>query len=333
MNVVRTTLSLFREHPILVIFDVTRLCNERCRMCNIWRTKSDDMSCEEIAAVAKHLAKSGVSYVHIQGGDPTMRTDLLDVVDVFNHVKIKPTVITNGILLKGRLAEGLADRHCNVSVSLDTLNPETFQYIRGVDKLDEVITNISNAPKVRHGNWSIGCTITGLSNLEEIKALEQFSADNNFMFAIRPYVHTLGNAGKEDDKLVYHDIPRTVEIFEYMRDRARRNNYIASVIYDEGIRYVKGEPFPICDALRRSMVMSPKGLIAPCIEFTGESVPFEEAFLQKEKWFEKCAQCNEKSPCFYNDVREIGILWREKWRILTHFPQIVGQMIKYGNFF
>jgi MoaA/NifB/PqqE/SkfB family radical SAM enzyme len=299
------------------------------------------MTPDEIKVVAAKLAKSGVSYVHLQGGDPTMRGDILEIVDIFNAVKIKPTFITNGILLKDRLAEGLATRHCNVSVSLDTLDRETFAYIRGVDKLETVVQNIENAPKNHKGNWSIGCTITGLSTLEEIKRLEEFSAKNNFMFAVRPYVHNLGNAGKEDERLVYGANCEAVPIFEYMINKARKNNYIASLIYDEGLRYVKkimsgeggGGDFPVCDALRRSLVMSPRGLFAPCIEFTGESDAYERVLAQKKVWFARCRQCNTKTPCFYNDVREIGILWRKKWRVFMHFPAIIKQMITYGNFF
>jgi hypothetical protein len=78
-----------------------------------------------------------------------------------------------------------------------------------------------------------------LSTLDEIKRLEEFSAENNFMFAIRPYVHNLGNAGKEDERLVYRDIDKAVGIFEYMLDKSRKNNYIASLIYEEGLRYVE----------------------------------------------------------------------------------------------
>jgi MoaA/NifB/PqqE/SkfB family radical SAM enzyme len=302
-------------------------------MCNIWKPKSDDMSCDEIAEIAKTLAHAGVSYVHLQGGDPTMRKDLLEIVDIFNKVKIKPTVITNGILLKEKLAEGLAGRHCNVSVSLDSLNPEIYRYIRGVDKLDTVIENVRNAPVHRNGNWSLATTVTGLSTIEEIKGLERFASDNNFMYAIRPYVHTLGTAGREDDRLVYHNIEQTVDIFRYMRDRARENNYLASILYEEGIRYVRGEPFPICDAMRRSMVMSPLGLFAPCIEFTDKSEELSRMFSQKKIWLERCSRCNDNTPCFYNDVREIGILWKRKWKILPHFFTIISQMIKYGNFF
>jgi MoaA/NifB/PqqE/SkfB family radical SAM enzyme len=327
------------EKPILVIFDVTRLCNERCRMCNIWRAKSDDMTPDEIRVMAKRLAQNGISYVHLQGGDPTMRGDILEIIDIFNAVKIKPTFITNGILLKGELAAGLAKRHCNVSVSIDTLDRETFTYIRGVDKLETVIENIENAPSQRKGNWSIGCTITGLSTLEEIKRLEEFSAKNNFMFAVRPYVHNLGNAGKEDERLVYGGNCEAVAIFEYMINKARRNNYIASLIYDEGLRYVKKvmggvENFHVCDALRRSLVMTSNGFFAPCLEFADEALPLENLLKNRKTWLTRCVNCNLKTPCFYNCTREIGILWRRKWQALIHFPEIIRQMmLEYGNFF
>jgi hypothetical protein len=122
-----------------------------------------------------------------------------------------------------------------------------------------------------------------------------------------------------------------------MRNKARKNNYIASLIYDEGLRYVRkvtggGGDFHVCDALRRSIVMSPQGLFAPCIEFTNESQPMDNLLKHKEMWFARVASCNKSTPCFYNCVREIGILWHKKWQVFMHFPAIIGQMIKYGNF-
>ncbi|GMO27281.1 MAG: GTP 3',8-cyclase MoaA [Termitinemataceae bacterium] len=334
VNIFKLSYSILKERPILLIFDVTHLCNQRCRMCNIWRPKSDDMSLQEIKDMAKVLADFGICYVFLQGGDPTVRKDLLSIVDIFLDAGIKPTVITNGILLKGEIASGLAGRPCNVAISLDTLNKKTFNMIRGVDAIDTVIDNIKAAAKLKkHGNWALTTTITELASLEDVKALERFANDNGYMYAIRPYIHTTETAGKSDDSLSYKDITRIVEIFQYMQSRARKKNYLASLIYDEHIAYIKGEPQKMCDALCRSMVMSPKGLFAPCIEFTGVSMPLQEMLEQKKIWLERCKECNKRTPCFYNDAREIGILWRKKWKVFLNLPNVVMQMIKYGNFF
>jgi MoaA/NifB/PqqE/SkfB family radical SAM enzyme len=326
---------MFRRRPILLIFDVTRRCNQRCRMCNIWRERSEDMSLEEIRIKAEMLRDRGMGYVFLQGGEPTLRPDLVEIVDVFSACGIKPTVITNGILLQGTLPEQLAARRCNVAVSLDSMNPDIFKQIRGVDAFAKVTENIREASKIkqRGGNWAVTSTITAVSTLKDIQALESFAAECGFMYAIRPYIHVSGAAGKRDDALAYGDTAPIVEIFAYMRDRARTSNYLASVVYDEHIRYVRREPQPMCDALTRSIVMSPRGDFAPCIEFTGESAPLGEMYSKKDEWIRRCAECNRETPCFYNDAREIGILWRKKLHLALSFPRIIMQMIRYGNFF
>jgi molybdenum cofactor biosynthesis enzyme MoaA len=304
-------------------------------MCNIWRTESEDMSVDEIGIMAERLRDQGVGYVFLQGGEPTLRQDLVGIVDGFLARGIKPTVITNGILLRGDLSQQLAARPCNVTVSLDSMNPESFKRIRGVGAFAKVIKNIREAAKIRKrkGNWAITSTITALSTLEDVQAVERFATECGFMYAIRPYSHVTGVAGKYDDGLAYRETAPIVAIFEYMRDRARQTNFLASLVYDEHIRYVCKEPQPMCDALTRSIVMSPKGGFSPCIEFTGESASLEEMYAKKAEWLERCAECNRNTPCFYNDAREIGILWRKKWRLIPALPRIVTQMIRYGNFF
>lgn len=293
------------------------------------------MPLAEIAVKARELRRGGVGYVFLQGGEPTLRADLLDIVDIFLNEEIKPTVITNGILLHDRLATELAARQCNVAISLDTLDRDTFTLIRGVDKLSEVRENIEKAATIRprNGNWSITTTITELSSIEEVRRLEQFTHDLGYMYAIRPYVHVAGTAGRKDDLLAYREGERIAKIFEYMRDRARENNYLASVVYDEHINYVRGRPQPMCDALQRSMVMSPAGLFSPCIEFSGEPAGLAEMLARRKEWLERCRNCNRETPCFYNDAREIGILWRKKWRLALAAPRIIRQILRYGNFF
>jgi MoaA/NifB/PqqE/SkfB family radical SAM enzyme len=293
------------------------------------------MNIEQIAEKSHILHKFGVRYVFLQGGEPTLRPDLIKIIDLFLKQEIKPTVITNGILLKDKLAEELALRTCNVAVSLDTLDADTFKIIRGVDQLATIKENVEKASKIcgKHGNWALTTTVTELSTMEEIKNLESFANDNGFMYAIRPYIHTTGTAGKTDDVLMYKDINRIVKIFEYMQGRATKNNYLASLVYGEHIKYIKGEKQPQCDALRRSMVMSPKGDFSPCIEFTSKPEKLSIMFARRKDWLSQCKKCNAETPCFYNDAREIGIIWRYKWKIALALPQILRQMKKYGNFF
>ena len=334
---IRTAKNLLLGRPILAIFDVTRLCNQRCPMCNIWKTKSDDMSLERIVELADELQRFGVGYVFLQGGEPTIRGDIVQIIDVFIERGIKPTLITNGLLLTDAFAAEIAARKCNLSISLDSMKPEIYERIRGTDKLEQVLGNIQSIAKIkkRGGNWAITSTITKLSALDDIKALDDFSREHGFMYAIRPYIFVSGTAGRKEDGLVY-TYDDVAEIFEYISAQAKKENYLAFIIYREHIAYLQGKPMLECDAMKRSFLLKENGCFAPCIEYPGVEVTLGgfAAYRKQQKRHQALfRKCNKETPCFYNDAREIGVLLRRIPDILLHFPQIVRQMIKLGNFF
>lgn len=332
---IRAAKNMIQKKPILTIFDVTKLCNQRCPMCNIWKSKSNDMEIDEIKERVDELRKFGIGYVFLQGGDPLVRKDIIQIVDIFLKAGIRPTIITNGILLNPKTAEEIARRECNLAISIDSFIPERYAVLRGTDTLGRVKKNIEAIDylKGRHkGNWSITTTVTKMTELKDVKAIRKYAYQHGFMYAIRPYITVSGTAGKKDEKLVY-DYQDVLDIFDYMLKRARKENYFASLIYEEHINYIMGKKMPECDALNYSFLMKETGDIAPCIEFPDKKVDLRGFKDSKKKYKKMLDQCNCSTPCFYNDAREIGFLWRKKWKILCHFPSVIRQMRRYGNFF
>ncbi len=331
----RVVRNLVMKRPILTIFDVTKLCNQRCPMCNIWKTKSEDMSLAQIEERAAALEKFGAGYVFLQGGDPLVRRDIVGIIDTFISHGIRPTVITNGILLTPELAEKIAARPCNLAISIDSLIPERYAVLRGVDTLrmvKENIAKISHLKGKHKGNWSITTTVTKMTEFDDVMDMMNYAYENGFMYAVRPYIVVSGTAGKKDEKLAYEqgDI---LGVFDYMLSRAKKENFFASLIYKEHINYIKGKKMPRCDALNYSFLMKETGQVAPCIEFPNEPVELERFGAAKKKYQAMLDKCNCETPCFYNDAREIGFLWRKKWLVLLNFVKVIRQMRRYGNFF
>ncbi|MCI8455426.1 MAG: radical SAM protein [Lachnospiraceae bacterium] len=331
----RVILNILQKKPILTIFDVTKLCNQRCPMCNIWKNTSVDMNLREIEERAKELHHFGIGYVFLQGGEPLIRKDILQIVDIFLKYGIRPTIITNGILLTPQLAKEIAKRECNLAISIDSLEKEKYTVLRGVNTLERVINNIEALDFLQgkhRGNWSITTTVTKMTTLADVKRLRKFAYRHGFMYAIRPYIHVNGTAGKKDERLVYA-YKDVLEIFYYMLARSKKENFLAYLIYQEHISYIQGRPMPECDALNYSFLMKENGRLAPCIEFSNIEVTLKE-FRRQKKQHKACLdRCNASTPCFYNDAREIGFLVRKKWTILRHVPALVRQMKRYGNFF
>jgi len=293
------------------------------------------MSLEDIKRHATELSKFGVGYVFLQGGDPLVRRDIISIIDIFLEQGIRPTVISNGILLDEKIAEEIAGRNCNLAISIDSMIPERYALLRGVNTLDRVKENIERIGylKGKHkGNWSVTTTVTKMTELSDVKDIMDFAYKHGFMYAIRPYITVSGTAGKKDEKLVY-EYEDVLDIFTYMYERAKKENYFAALIYEEHMKYIRGNRMPECDAMNYSFLMKETGALAPCIEFPDKRVSLKHFKECKAKYKSLLDKCNCENPCFYNDAREIGFLWRKKWRVLAHVPTVVRQMIKYGNFF
>jgi len=124
---------------------VTDRCNIRCSYCmpeNVtFLPKSEVLRFEEIERVVRVAAGLGVDKLRLTGGEPLVRRDLpvliRSLVEVPGIVDVGLT--TNGILL-APMAQRLRDAGLRrINVSLDTMNPETFERITRRPGFEKVI--------------------------------------------------------------------------------------------------------------------------------------------------------------------------------------------------
>ncbi len=99
--------------PLSVIVQVTKRCNFDCSFCSEI-LPIPDPTLAELQTMRDHLA--GVSRVFLSGGEPLLRRDFLDVVDIFaGHVIGVPTNATRGL----SHARGMAGKVAFVNVGLE----------------------------------------------------------------------------------------------------------------------------------------------------------------------------------------------------------------------
>lgn len=122
-----------------VIFFVTSRCNARCRTCFYHEelNRPGDLSFEEIVRVSETMPQ--VTDLWLSGGEPTLRHDAAEIVDLFvrNNGVRRLIVPTNG-LIKERAQELVAhalgthpELHLYLNVALDGYG-ETHDRVRGV---------------------------------------------------------------------------------------------------------------------------------------------------------------------------------------------------------
>jgi MoaA/NifB/PqqE/SkfB family radical SAM enzyme len=101
-------LSIMRHHSFdMLIFFVTGHCNAKCRHCFYWRNlgpTQDGIPLENIKRLAESMSPFRI--LLFSGGEPTLRSDLPQLVEVFrrNNQIQSASIPTNG-LLPNRIAE------------------------------------------------------------------------------------------------------------------------------------------------------------------------------------------------------------------------------------
>ena len=113
---------------------VTDRCNLRCQYCMpeedyVWLARENILQFEEVGALVDVFADLGVDKVRLTGGEPLLRRDLADLVQLLaRKPRIRDLALTtNGVLLAEHAPAPRAAGLHRVTVSLDTLRPERFR--------------------------------------------------------------------------------------------------------------------------------------------------------------------------------------------------------------
>lgn len=124
---------------------ITDRCDLRCRYCMPEGCDKVSMSqiltYEEIVRICRAVSELGISRIKITGGEPFVRlgcTDLIREIKALRGIE-EVTVTTNGQTLE-RYIDELKDAGVDgINISLDTLDPERFEYITGRGKLEKTL--------------------------------------------------------------------------------------------------------------------------------------------------------------------------------------------------
>jgi len=114
---------LSRERPYLqtLICEVTQRCNHACPYCyNVWHAESraphgpyprgESDTQRTLALLNKALDETRCGHVTLTGGEPLLRSDLLQIVDLLAERNVHVTLISNGHLLTEERTLDLIER-------------------------------------------------------------------------------------------------------------------------------------------------------------------------------------------------------------------------------
>ena len=127
----------------------------------------------------KAASSIGAKKVKITGGEPLVRTDIVDVVEACSRHFREVSLTTNGVFLGGLAAPLREAGLARVNISLDTLDDETYQKITGRDNLPETLEGIEAASQAGFQSMKLNAVVLNGLNHAELEALTQFSSEKN----------------------------------------------------------------------------------------------------------------------------------------------------------
>ncbi|NOZ42200.1 MAG: GTP 3',8-cyclase MoaA [Alphaproteobacteria bacterium] len=161
---VRLTDKYHREFPYLRL-SVTDVCNFRCEYClpNGYHRSHRPavLTREEIRRLVTVFAELGVWKIRLTGGEPSVRKDFTEIIDMVAHIPgITTTAFTtNGYRLLANAQKWQDAGVTNLNISVDSLDPARFKKITGHDRLTEILAGIEKSLELGYGSIKVNVVL------------------------------------------------------------------------------------------------------------------------------------------------------------------------------
>jgi len=188
---------------------VTDRCNFRCRYCMPeegmqWMDREELLTFEEITRCVAVFAGLGVDKIRLTGGEPLMRKDMHRLVNMIANVPgIRDIAMTtNGFFLKDQAAALKQAGLHRINVSLDSLDPKTFEVMTRRTSFDKVWEGILAAREAGLTPIKVNAVLVRGVNAEDIPRFARLTRDEGFIPRFIEYMPIGMDDGWAADKVV-----------------------------------------------------------------------------------------------------------------------------------
>lgn len=324
---------LLKTHPIYVQYYITARCNLACEQCNIIYSNADmrEANIDEVNNIAENLSRIGVSVVLLTGGEPFIRKDLPEIVAAFSKRNIHVRMQTNGLATKERIKACVDAGANDISISLDSLQPDTQDIINGdfANSWEKAVQAISYVNELfpEDAFAAFGCVLAP-RNFEHVPDVIRFATEIGWWISLVP-AHTTTNSqplnfrtydpALQFPKELYPKVDAILDQVHQMRDSGY-NVYDSDPYLADMRRFIRGERVTwrdrnqgVCDSPNLYFAIVPNGNMAVCCDWRMNSQisvadpSFPERFFDLQTHEEARSIAAACPGCLFGSFPEITI--------------------------
>lgn len=301
------------------ILAVTYRCNVKCIMCNTWQHPSKrDMEIrpEDLTSFPE------VVRLNITGGEPFIKEDLSEILDVVKKKAKRVVISSNGLLTRKTLEVMSKHRDVGVRLSFDGIG-ETHDKVRGVKGIHQkALETLKGLKELGIKDLGIAVTISDV-NAKDLVPLFHLAEEHGVELATAVlhnayYFHKMDNV-IHDKQMVENEVKNLMRA--YLKSSHPKNWFRA--YFCEGIAgHMHGaERCMKCTMATDSFFIDPYGDIRPCNVMDQrfgniKEKPFNEIWSSQEADEVRCkvGECTEN--CWM--IGSVGhLMRRHPWKPLA----------------
>ncbi len=281
---------------------ITDLCNLRCLHCDLWKTRKGrkEATKEQWIKLIRQLGDwLGYYELHFAGGEPLIRRDLWEIISKANEYGVKTFVTTNATLIDARMSEEISQSGLHtLNVSLDTLDPERFNSLKGSKgAYDRVIKALQHLEPYRDRITIAIAAVIMRYNLYNIEELVEWAIERGYYIGFQALCWNFGT--KFDPRwhlkspLWIKDLEYLSQVIEWLIEEKKKTNFISNTVGQlRGFIDYFRDPTPSkkiqCQVGESNMSFSPYGEVMLCFNTAPVGNFIEQPI--KEIWESERAQ-------------------------------------------
>lgn len=169
-----------------------------------WLPKRDILTFEELERLARVFASLGVQRIRLTGGEPLLRKGIAHLVERLHTIDgiEEISMTTNGVLL-ARHARTLKNAGLDrITLSLDSLEPDTYRRTTGVGSVENALTGLQAAHDAGFQNTKINAVIIHGVNDHELVPMLHLGNQTGSEVRFIEYMDVGGATGWQADKVL-----------------------------------------------------------------------------------------------------------------------------------
>lgn len=240
----------------------TYRCTNKCQMCHIWKhpTKINEEFKPDLLSKLPRL-----NFANITGGEPFLRDDIEEIVNILKKKAKRIVISTNGFLTEKIVDVAKKNEGIAIRISIEGL-PRTNDELRGQEHgFDHGLRTLLELQRIGLKDIGFGITVSD-RNAQDMLELYQLAKTMNVEFATA-VVHNSYYFHKHDNEISNKEgvIACFVELINELLKTNRIKNWFRAYFNYGLINHINGKPRLLaCGAGNDMFFLDPFGEIRPC---------------------------------------------------------------------